>query len=366
MATLPNMSLITPTLGGDSGQWDDKINAALGLVDAHDHTSGKGVLIASAALNINADVAWGGYFISALGKASFTAIAAPSTGSKSLFVSSADNELYWRTNGGTNVKLTKGASINPSLVGGIGGVYATVGAEVANDDANQVYTFKDQESPTKKWARLASGPVRIYEFDTTESVYVEHAVAAALASSYTVTWPAALSAAALNIVRISSTGAVTFTETLEDLYFTNDQRIAVPPTDWFQPAATHTPAHNVWVLAESTNYIWAPVRLPAGAVVHRIRVRAQKNTSGSDTIGATVIRSLNGTDSAPPEGAVSLSNADNAPGDIEMDSGDLFTGDGFAINTTYSYHVRLEASGSVTPAADRFYNVEIEWDFPAP
>ena len=56
MPTLPNMSLITPTLGGDSGTWDDKINAALGLVDAHDHTSGKGVAIVSAALNINADV----------------------------------------------------------------------------------------------------------------------------------------------------------------------------------------------------------------------------------------------------------------------------------------------------------------------
>ena len=38
MPTLPNMSLITPTLGGDTGEWDDKINAALALIDAHDHS----------------------------------------------------------------------------------------------------------------------------------------------------------------------------------------------------------------------------------------------------------------------------------------------------------------------------------------
>lgn len=212
MPTLPNIGLITPVQGADRGTWDDKINAAFALVDAHDHTSGKGVQIVSAAININADLGWGGFGITALGKISFSAIAAPSGGSKNLFVSSADNELYWRTNAGVNVKLTNGASINTTLVGGIVGDYSTVGAEVAFVDADQVYTFKDQSSPTKKWARIASGPVRIYENDTTESVYVEHAVAAALAAPYTVTWPAALPAST-KLMQISSTGVVTFANT---------------------------------------------------------------------------------------------------------------------------------------------------------
>src|SRR3990167_8157959 len=109
MPTLPNMSLITPVAGG---AWDDKINAAFALVDAHDHTSGKGLAIASAALSIDADVSWGGFSITSLGKISFTAITAPVSGSKNLFVNTSDNELYWRTNAGANVKLTDGASLN--------------------------------------------------------------------------------------------------------------------------------------------------------------------------------------------------------------------------------------------------------------
>lgn len=213
MPTLPNMALVTPVQGADRGTWDDKINAAFALVDAHDHTSGKGVAIASAALNIDGNVAWGGNAITGLGLITFTPIAPLVSGSKDLFVSSADNELYWRTNSGTNVKLTNGASINTTLVGGIVGDYASVGAELAYDDANKTYTFKDQSTPTKKWARLGSGPVRIHEFDTTESTYVEFAVDAALAASYTVTWPAALPASTV-LMQIAADGTLVCSNTL--------------------------------------------------------------------------------------------------------------------------------------------------------
>lgn len=219
MPTLPNMGLETPVAGADSGTWDDKINASFVKVDDHDHTSSKGLRITPAAMNINADLSVAGFSITSLGKLSFSEIAAPIAGSKNLFVSSVDHELYWRSNAGANVKLTSGASINTSLVGGIVGDYASVGAEVAFDDANKRYTFKDQTSPSKKWARLASGPVRIFEYNTTESVYVEHAVDAALAAAYTVTWPAALPGAQ-TIVQISSAGAVSFSNTFANLDIT--------------------------------------------------------------------------------------------------------------------------------------------------
>src|SRR5687767_7384758 len=116
MPTLPNMGLITPTLGGDSGTWDDKINACLALVDEHDHTPGKGVLVPIAGIDVDDDLAMGGLSLTGVGSVDFTAIAAPSSGSKRLFVNTADNELYWRTNAGTNVKLTSGTSINTTLV----------------------------------------------------------------------------------------------------------------------------------------------------------------------------------------------------------------------------------------------------------
>lgn len=213
MAILPNMGLETPKLKGDSGVWDGKVNANFTALDNHDHTAGKGNKVPSGGININADLSFGGFTITSLGKLAFSAITAPTAGSKNLFVNSADNELYWRSNAGVNVKLTAGASINTSLVGGIVGDYSAVGAALAYDDTNKQYTFKDQSAPTKKWVRLASGPVRIYEHQTTESVYIEHATAAALAASYTITWPAALPGAAA-LVQISAAGVVSFSATL--------------------------------------------------------------------------------------------------------------------------------------------------------
>lgn len=214
MPTLPNMNLITPAQGGDRGTWDDKINACFVQIDAHNHTSGKGVRVPVAGLNIDTDINMGSKGLTSLGRAAFAEITALTTGARTLFVSSSDHELYWRTNAGTNVKLTNGASINTSLVGGIVGDYASVGAEVAFVDANKVYTFKDQSSPTKKWARLASGPVRIYEYNSTDSVYVEHAVDATLAASYTVTWPDALPASQ-TLMQVTSAGLVAFSNTLD-------------------------------------------------------------------------------------------------------------------------------------------------------
>ncbi len=204
MPTLPQMGLVTPTLNGDSGAWDDKINACFALVDAHDHTSGKGPRITPSAMNINANLGFGGYAITAAGQVAFTAVAALAAGSKILYVSSADNELYWRTNGGTNVKLTAGNSINTSLVGGIGGDYSTVGADLDYSDANKIYTLKDE---TGEWARIGAGTVRIFEHSTTESVYVELACAAGTAAPLTVTFPAALPAAT-SLMTISAAGQV--------------------------------------------------------------------------------------------------------------------------------------------------------------
>lgn len=59
MATA-NMNLDLPTVGVTVGPtWASQLNTAITSIDSHDHTSGKGVQIPSAALNIDADVDWG-------------------------------------------------------------------------------------------------------------------------------------------------------------------------------------------------------------------------------------------------------------------------------------------------------------------
>jgi hypothetical protein len=212
MTTLPNMGLELPDVGQDVDTWGGIMNANLSLEDAHDHTSGKGVPIRTDALDIDADLSVGGFALLDVGSIDFAPIAALAAGALRIFVSSSDNELYWRTSGGTNVKLTSGTSINTTLVGGIVGDYTSVSAEVAFDDAGQRYTFKRQGSP-KPWARLASGDLRLFEHNTTETVFVGLACPAALAVSHTITLPTAAPASQA-LVQMDASGVLSASNTI--------------------------------------------------------------------------------------------------------------------------------------------------------
>lgn len=214
MTTTPNMSLELATNGADIGTWGTKLNVALPIIDSHNHTTGQGVKVPAAGLNIDGDVQWNDHGISEIGRLDFTAVAALSTGSKSIFVSSADNELYWRTSGGTNVKLTSGTALNvAAFVGGIGGDYSASDARAAYDDATGAYTFKRGSANSNSWARLRAGDLRIYEYNTTESVYTAIKAAAALAASYDITLPAALPAAQV-LQQIDASGQTVYSNTL--------------------------------------------------------------------------------------------------------------------------------------------------------
>lgn len=62
MPTTPDMNLVLPTVSVTAGPlWATELNAALTLVDAHDHTTGKGVPIVPSAININADLTFNSY-----------------------------------------------------------------------------------------------------------------------------------------------------------------------------------------------------------------------------------------------------------------------------------------------------------------
>lgn len=296
MATLPNMGIELPVIGGDAGVWDDKLNAALMLTDSHDHTPGKGVRIRTAALEIDGDLSFGGHGATALGKVALSTIAPLTTGARTFFVSSADNELYFRSSAGTNIKVTSGGTLNLSLVGGILGDYAAAGAEVAYDAANERYTFK-QHGVTKPWARLASGPVRIHEHGTTESVFVELAVAAALAAPYTLTLPAALPATHA-IAQVAPDGTVTFSRSVPKINATEDYahsaefRVTVPafmhPSSDGVVMVQHDP-----MKVKSTALTWwyytptlGSIGLRQGDRVKRVRVRYSNN--GGASVNVTV------------------------------------------------------------------------------
>ena len=106
------MSLIQPAIGVTVGPtWSSELNTSLGLIDTHDHTSGKGVQITPSGLNINADLEFNANDATELRTVAFDSSAAvTSTGdTRALYHSGGD--IYWRNATGTAVQITDGSSI---------------------------------------------------------------------------------------------------------------------------------------------------------------------------------------------------------------------------------------------------------------
>lgn len=365
-STLPNISIVLPSLGGDEGIWDTEINAALSLLDAHDHTSGKGLRIASAAIDINADLSYGGYFISALGKMSFTAIAAPSTGSKALYVSSADNELYWRTNGGTNVKLTSGTALNISIVGGIVGDYASTGAEVAYDDANDRYTFKQQT--TFPWAKIACGGIQLFEFNTTESVSVRLLAPSVLGASYDLTFPSAVPGT-VALMQVSTAGVITFTNTTTeeitaaDFNHTNTLTYQLPGSAWVVSAAGQVFSTSAAgyrrgfvIQADGAKFTMPLDHFKIGDNIISWTVRLSKTSGVGETVSARLYKTSGTTETAIGSGNT---NSANNPGLITLL--ELPTAEVVAADTQYY----LVAFGGATAATDILLDASVSFTRPS-
>ncbi len=377
--TLPNMSLILPSLGGDIGTWDDSLNALIRLVDPHDHTDGKGARVPTAGLDINANLAFNAFEITALGKVAFTAITTPVSGSKNLFVDSNDNELYWRTNGGTNVKLTSGTTLNMSLVGGIVGDYTSVGAEVAYDDANDRYTFKQQT--TFPWARIACGSIQIYEFNTTESVAVSLLCPAALAGSFSITLPIALPGSTV-LMQMSSTGVITLSNTVADAFVcsstvtatgfkhTTAMVLSIPACMAQDHNASHVKTTSrtagvffgYWALTASGNRLTFPIQLPVGSRITGYTLYVNKLTDNTNTLSARLWSLIGfgatiGTGTALGAGST---DAGNSTGD------DLMTETGLSVDiaTGLAYVLAVQPGTGVAPSADEICHLEVSYTRP--
>lgn len=200
MATTPNMGLVIPDDHTDADTWGLALNTAFGVsgggIDAHDHTTGKGVQVPSAGININADLSFAGFALVSSKGLGFTEVATSTVTSYSdlLFVNSADHNLYFRNSTGTNVQVTAGAQLNVSIVGGIGGDYASVSALLSYVDATKDYLLQQEGAP-RPWAGLETGDIQLYQKAANITQAVTLKSPNALAGSYAVTFPTALPSA---------------------------------------------------------------------------------------------------------------------------------------------------------------------------
>lgn len=334
------MSLVLPVDHGSSDVWDVVLDAVFALVDAHDHSTGKGVKVVSSGLGINADVTWAGFALTAAKGIAFTEQAASAVSSYSdlLFVNSADHNLYFRNQGGTNVQVTSGNTLNVSIVGGIGGDYASVSALLSFDDATKRYLLQSEGSP-RPWSGLATADIDLYQKAASISNKVTLKSPNALGASYTFTMPTALPASSKTIVTTSA-GQLQYADTVT-------RTLVIPAAAAMnQAAATFT--ENAW--ASSTTPIIYPVTLPIGAVIVNWRVYIKKNSNNTVTLSAFLRKFIQDT----PTNVNSGTNNGNSDGYHTITPG-AFTQ---TTASTEQYDFQVSTSSGT---ADFFYQIEVDY-----
>lgn len=129
--TSANMSLVIPGVGTQNGpQYAFDVNASLTLIDQHDHSTGKGVAITPAGLNINVDLSFQANSAADVLNVVFTAQNSASTVPQSLSVSGGgespeQQDLFFTPDTGIPIQLTKNGSINATASSLPGESYAS-------------------------------------------------------------------------------------------------------------------------------------------------------------------------------------------------------------------------------------------------
>lgn len=107
-----NLPVVSTTLGP---QWATELNAALDVVDQHDHSSGKGVKIKPAGLDINANLSFANNRATNVAALNLQSQVTPFSGaSNSNLIHSVQGNLYFVNGAGVAIQITTGASLVPS------------------------------------------------------------------------------------------------------------------------------------------------------------------------------------------------------------------------------------------------------------
>lgn len=151
--TTPNMNLTLPVVSQTPGPtWASDINADLSVIDEHNHTSGKGALVPVAGLDIDSDLSLATHALTNVAKVALLDQASVAS-LRSIYAKSGD--LYWRSGGGSEVRLTVGGAIDVSSVGGITGMIPS--CSVVYDPSANTYTFRDDSA---NFATLVSAAIK--------------------------------------------------------------------------------------------------------------------------------------------------------------------------------------------------------------
>lgn len=109
----PNMNLPIPVVGSEPGpQYATDVNSSLSLVDGHDHSSGSGVQITPAGINISADLPFNTNNATLLRSTRYASQVTPISGSADLNCLSVSGvDLYYRDGSGNIVRITQSGGV---------------------------------------------------------------------------------------------------------------------------------------------------------------------------------------------------------------------------------------------------------------
>lgn len=105
-----NLSLPTPTVTLGPA-WATQLNAAINVIDAHDHSEGKGPRVKTAGISINADLTFSNFAATNLKSTTYTTQNSQLTSIQSLYAYGGD--LWWTNSNGAPVQVTAGGGLAP-------------------------------------------------------------------------------------------------------------------------------------------------------------------------------------------------------------------------------------------------------------
>lgn len=144
-----NMNLPVPVVGVDSGpDWANNLNSCLTIIDSHNHSSGSGVQITPAGLNLSSDLSFLSNNATAIRSVRFSAQVSPlalSTDLGCLYESGVD--LYYNDGVGNQVRITQSGGVagspgsianltSPASASYVSGTQSFVWQSAANTPAN--------------------------------------------------------------------------------------------------------------------------------------------------------------------------------------------------------------------------------------
>lgn len=226
----PNMGLTEPGIGNvTSPAWAALINADLGLIDAHDHTPGKGVAISSGSINVNADFSFNGYNLLSVNSLDFSGAVTGTPATLSIYSNGTD--FFFKDINGNSIQLTKAGGPNAGT-GNIQNLPSTPtgGAGISWSNTQSTFQFLADNGTSAANIDVATVVVRYPgSYPTPSGNFIALQAPTSLASGYSLTLPSL--PASQKIMTLDAAGIIAAPYSLDNSTITTVSNVIEVPTN---------------------------------------------------------------------------------------------------------------------------------------